>query len=220
MDWKALVLSLKLAGCATAILIGLGLPIAYWLATTRRKWKCVPEALFSLPMVLPPTVLGFYLLVATGPNSPMGALFYEATGRSLPFTFAGLVVALVLCNLPFAIRPFTAAFAAVDPRLVEMSWCLGASRARTFVRVILPLAWPGLLTGVVLAFVHSVGEFGVVLMVGGGIPDVTRTISVSIYDDIQALNYAAAHRAALALTGLSVGVLSCIYAFQRRVLPL
>jgi molybdate transport system permease protein len=220
MDWKALLLSLKLAGCATAILFCLGLPVAYWLATTRRKWKCIPEALCSLPLVLPPTVLGFYLLVATGPNSSIGALFYDATGRALPFTFPGLVVALVLCNLPFAIRPFTAAFAAVDPRLVEMSWCLGALRARTFARVILPLAWPGILTGVVLAFIHSIGEFGVVLMVGGGIPDVTRTISVSIYDDIQALNYAAAHRSALALTGLSVVVLGFIYAVQRRVLPL
>jgi molybdate transport system permease protein len=220
MDWKALVLSLKLAGCATAILIGLGLPIAYWLATTKRKWKCVPEALFSLPLVLPPTVMGFYLLVATGPHSPLGAVIHQGTGRYLPFTFPGLVVALVLCNLPFAIRPFTAAFAAVDPRLVEMSWCLGASRLRTFMRVILPLAWPGVLTGVVMAFAHSIGEFGVVLMIGGAIPEVTRTISVAIYDDIQSLNYAAAHQAALLLTGFAVLVLSFVYAIQRRVLPI
>src|SRR5690606_6256212 len=144
--------------------------------------KFLVEAAVALPLVLPPTVLGFYVLTATGPNSPLGRGFEALTGERLPFTFAGILVGSVLFNLPFAVRPFAAAFAAVDPRLVEASWCLGVSRLGTFFRVVVPLSWQGILTGIVLTFAHTVGEFGVVLMVGGNIPGVTRTLSIAIYD--------------------------------------
>src|SRR5207248_1460553 len=170
-----------------------------------------------LPLVLPPTVLGFYVLAATGPEGLLGRGYEALTGGRLPFTFAGILVGSVLFNLPFAVRPFAAAFAAVDRRLVEASWCLGVSRLGTFFRVVVPLSWPGLLTGLVLTFAHTVGEFGVVLMVGGNIPGVTRTVSISIYDDVQALNYAAAGQTALFLLGLSFVTLAVVFALQRRV---
>src|SRR5262249_27738739 len=155
------------------------------------------EAVVALPLALPPTVRGFYVLPATGPNSALGRGVEALTGGRLPFTFAGILAGSVLFNLPFAVRPFASAFAAVDRRLVEASWCLGVSRLGTFFRVVLPLSWPGVLSGVVLTFAHSVGEFGVVLMVGGNIPGVTRTLSVAIYDDVQALDYASAGRTSL-----------------------
>jgi molybdate transport system permease protein len=210
----------ELAAGTTGILLVLGLPLAYWLASTRWRAKFLVEAVVALPLVLPPTVLGFYILTATGPNSPLGRGFESLSGRRLPFTFAGILIGSVLFNLPFAVRPFTAAFAAVDRKLVEASWCLGVSRLGTLARVILPLSWPGILTGMVLTFAHTVGEFGVVLMVGGNIPGVTRTLSVAIYDDMQALNYESAGQMALMLVAFSFAVLCIVYALQRRVLPL
>ncbi|OWK41892.1 molybdate ABC transporter permease subunit [Fimbriiglobus ruber] len=219
MDWVALGVTAQLAACTTAVLFVLGVPLAYWLATTRWRGKFLVEAVVALPLVLPPTVLGFYILLTTGPGGIVGRGYEAATGGRLPFTFAGILVGSVLFNLPFAVRPFAAAFAAVDRRLVEASWCLGVSRAGTFVRVVLPLAWPGVLAGLVLTFAHTVGEFGVVLMVGGNIPGVTRTLSVAVYDDVQSLDYAAAGRTALALLGFAFAVLCAANALGRRGQP-
>jgi molybdate transport system permease protein len=220
MDWKALSLTAQVAACSTIILLVIGLPLAYWLATTRWRWKFLIEAVVALPLVLPPTVLGFYLLIATGPRSPLGRFFEATVGHALPFSFGGILVGSVLFNLPFAVRPFTAAFASVDRRMVEAAWCLRVSRWATFFRVTLPLAWAGVLTGIILTFAHAVGEFGVVLMIGGNIPDVTRTLSISIYDNVQALDYTTANHEALVLLGFAFSILSVVYALQRRVLPL
>jgi molybdate transport system permease protein len=194
MDWQAIGLSLRLSACTTLVLVVLGLPLAYWLANTRWRGKFFIEAIVALPIVLPPTVLGFYVLMAIGPLSPLGRFYESLFGHRLPFTFQGLLVASVLYSLPFAVQPFISGFAAVDRRLVEASWCIGVSKFATFFRVALPLAWPGVLAGMVLSFAHTVGEFGVVLMIGGNIPGQTRTVSVSIYDEVQALNYAAANQ--------------------------
>ena len=217
MDWVAIWLSVRLATCTTVILCGVGLPLAYWLAVSRWRWKFLLEAVVALPLVLPPTVLGFYVLLAIGPHSPVGQGYTALTGRLLPFSFPGLLIASVLYSLPFAVRPFLAAFAGVDRRLVEASWCLGVSRTATFLRVVVPLSWAGILTGIVLTFAHTVGEFGVVLMVGGNIQGVTRTVSISIYDDVQAMRYAAAGQTALVLLGFSFAALAVVYALQRRV---
>lgn len=219
MDWTAVWVTLKLAACTTAILFVLGLPLAWWAATTRRWWRVLVEASIALPILLPPTVLGFYLLIATGGNSPLGRVVQRTIGSMLPFSFSGILLGSVIYNLPFAVRPFTSAFAAVDRKLVEASWCLGVSRVGTFLRVVFPVSWAGILTGIVLAFAHTVGEFGVVLMLGGDRPGITRTLSVSIYDSVQALDYAAAGRTSLALMAFAFIVLSATYALGRRVLP-
>lgn len=216
MDWTAIGLTAKLAICTTLVLGVSGLPLAYWLATTRWKGKFLVEAVVTLPLVLPPTVLGFYLLLILGPHSPVGQVCDSVTGGSLLFSFPGILIGSVFFNLPFAVRPFCAGFATVDRRLVEASWCLGVSRLGTFFRIVLPLAWPGMLTGLVLTFAHTVGEFGVVLMLGGNIEGVTRTLSIAIYDDVQQLNYAQAHHTALLLLTFAFGVLCVTYAFQRR----
>jgi molybdate transport system permease protein len=220
MDWQAVALTAKLAAVTTAALTVIGLPLAYWLATTRRRWRPIVDAAVAVPLLLPPTVLGFYLLMSTGPNSLIGRLYERLAGGSIPFSFEGVVLASILYNLPFAVRPFAAAFAAVDRRLIEAARCLGAGPLRTFIVVVLPLAWPGVLAGLVLSFAHTVGEFGVVLMVGGNIPGVTRTIAVAIYDDVQALNYAAANQASALLLLFAMVVLTVTYALQRRVVQL
>jgi molybdate transport system permease protein len=204
VDWTAAAVTGKLAAATTAVLFVLGLPLAYWLATTRLPGRGVVAAAVALPLVLPPTVLGFYVLRATA-------------GTGLPFTFAGILLGSVLFNLPFAVRPFAAAFAGVDRRLVEASWCLGVSRLRTFFRIVLPLAWPGIVAGLVLTFAHTVGEFGVVLMVGGNVPGVTRTLSVAVYDDVQALDYAVAGRTAIAMVVFAFVVLWVVQTLGRRV---
>jgi molybdate transport system permease protein len=216
MDTAALALSARLAALTTAALLVLGLPLASWLVTSRFRAKFLVEAIVALPLVLPPTVLGFYLLLGLGPRSPAGRLFEAVAGHPFPFSFAGLLVASVLYSLPFAVQPFAAALAGVDRRLVEASHTLGVSRLGTFLRVTLPLAWPGVLAGAVLTFAHTLGEFGVVLMVGGNIPGRTRTMSVAIFDDVEALEYAAAHRTAGVLLAISFGVLALVYALQRR----
>jgi molybdate transport system permease protein len=217
MDWQAITLSLRLAACTTLVLCALGLPLAYWLAVSRRRWKFLVESVVALPLVLPPTVLGFYVLLAIGPYSPVGQAYESLTGGLLPFTFPGLLIGSVVYCLPFAVRPFAVAFAAVDRRLVEASWCLGVSRAATFVRVVAPLSWTGILTGIILTFAHTLGEFGVVLMVGGNIAGRTRTVSIAIYDDVQALDYASANQTALFLVVVSFAALAVTYALQRRV---
>jgi molybdate transport system permease protein len=218
MDWTAIALSIRLAGATTAILLAIGLPIAYWLAFSPRRWKFLVEAVVALPLVLPPTVLGFYVLLAIGPRSPIGALYARLTGGLLPFSFQGLLLASVLYSLPFTVQPVASAFASVDRKYLEASWCLGVSRAATFRRVLVPLALPGIATGAILSFAHTLGEFGVVLMVGGNIAGVTRTVSISIYDQVQALDYSAASATSLFLLAVSFLVLTLTYALQRRIL--
>ena len=207
MDWGAVWLTMRLATVVTTILFFVGLPLAYWLAMTRWRGRFLVEAVVALPLVLPPTVLGFYLLVAMGPHGPLGLVASRLFGMRLPFTFTGILIGAVLFNLPFAVRPFAAAFAGLDRTLIEASWCLGVSRFETFRRVTLPLCWPGILTGLILTFAHTVGEFGVVLMLGGNIPGVTRTLSISIYDSVQGLDYAAAGQTATVLLVFSFFVL-------------
>lgn len=218
MDWQAIALSLRLAACTMLILLVLGLPLAYWLALTRWRGRFLLEAFIALPIVLPPTVLGFYVLMAIGPLSPLGQFYESLFGSRLPFTFQGLLIASVLFSLPFAVQPFTSAFATVDRRMAEASWCLGVSKLKTFFRITLPLAWPGVVTGMVLSFAHTLGEFGVVLMIGGNIPGATRTVSISIYDEVQALNYEAANQTSLALLLFSFTVLVLTYGLQRKVI--
>jgi molybdate transport system permease protein len=217
MDWQAFWLTIRLAVLVAAALVVIGLPIAYWITYSRWRWKFFAEAVVALPIVLPPTVLGFYVLVALGPRSPLGRWWQALTGQTLAFTFEGLVIGSILYSLPFAVQPFAASFAAVDRKLIAASSTLGASRLQTFFRVILPLSVSGLVTGIALSFAHTMGEFGVVLMVGGNIPGVTRTVSIDIYDQVQAFNYAAANQTALVLLAISFIVLSLVYALNRRV---
>jgi molybdate transport system permease protein len=193
------------------------LPLAAWLAFGRWRGKFLIEAVVALPLVLPPTVLGFYLLLAMGPRSPLGQLWRSLFGRGLAFTFEGLVIASLLYSLPFAVQPLVSAFRNVDPKLVAASSVLGASRLRTFRRVILPLSFSGLVTALVLSFAHTLGEFGVVLMVGGNLPGVTRTVSIAIYDSVEAMDYGGAGSLALVLLLISFAALSIVYAVNRRV---
>lgn len=220
MDWQAIRLSLALASATTLILLAIGLPIAYWLASSRWRFKFLVEAVVALPLVLPPTVLGFYVLLAIGPRGPLGRLYELAAGSRLAFSFEGLLLASVLYSLPFAVQPFAAAIAGVDRRLIEASWCLGVSQPATFLRVIAPLALPGIVTGMVLSFAHTLGEFGVVLMVGGNLPGRTRTVSIAIYDQVQALDYAGAFETSTLLLLVSFAVLAVTYLMQRRLLAI
>lgn len=215
MILQALTLTLRLAVIVSAILLILGLPIAHWLAFSRGRGRFLVEALVSLPIVLPPTVLGFYVLIAIGPLSPIGRWYHSLTGHGLAFTFEGLVIGSVLYSLPFAVQPMSASFVSVDRKLLDASALLGASRWRTFWRVVLPLGMPGILTGVVLSFAHTLGEFGVVLMIGGNIPGATQTVSILIYDQVQALDYAAANRTALVLLLLCFALLASLHALRR-----
>ena len=217
MDGQAFWLTVRLSALVAAILVVIGLPLAYWITYSRWRWKFLAEAVFALPIVLPPTVLGFYVLVALGPHSPLGRGWEALTGHTLAFTFEGLVIGSIVYSLPFAVQPFAASFSAVDSRLVAASQTLGASRIRTCFRVILPLSRSGLVTGVALSFAHTMGEFGVVLMVGGNIPGVTRTVSIDIYDKVQAVNYSGAYATALILLAISFATLSVVYALNRRV---
>lgn len=217
MDWQAFLLTVKLAVLVTAILLVLGLPIAYWLTYSRRRWKFLIEAVVGMPLVLPPTVLGFYILLALGSKSPLGRWWESLTGHTLAFTFEALVIGSVIYSLPFTVQPLAAAFSTVDRKFVAASATLGASRLRTFFRIILPLSVSGLLTAIALTFAHTMGEFGVVLMVGGNIPGVTRTVSIDIYDQVQATNYASANQTALVLLAISFVALSLVYALNRRV---
>jgi molybdate transport system permease protein len=216
MDWSAIVLSLRLAAATTLILLVVGVPLGAWLTFSHRPGRWVVDAVVALPLVLPPTVLGFYVLVALGPRSPIGHAYETITGSPIVFSFEGLLVASVLYSLPFAVQPFAAAFAAVDRTLIETAWCLGASRARTLRQIVIPLARPGIIAGLVLSFAHTMGEFGVVLMVGGNLPGSTRTVSISIYDDVQAFNYARAGRTAALLLAFSFVVLAMTYRRMRR----
>ena len=185
MDWQAIALTARLSASTAALLFFIGLPLAYWLATTKVRWRVFVEAIVALPLVLPPTVIGFYILVALGPKSPLGRFWEGRFDAQLPFSFTGLLIASVLYSLPFAVQPFTAALRSVDKNLIEAAQSIGAPPLRAFWQITIPLCWPGILAGLVLSFAHTLGEFGVVLMVGGNIPGVTRTVSISIYDSVQ-----------------------------------
>ena len=217
MDWSAIFLTLRLALVVCIVELIIGTPIAVWLSFTRWRWKFLAESLVALPIVLPPTVLGFYVLVALGSNSPIGRWYAALTGHGLPFTFQGLTIASVIASMPFAVQPMTAAFSQVDRNLINASSMLGASRIRTFLRVVFPLSISGVVTGFVLSFAHTLGEFGVVLMVGGNIPGVTRTVAIEIYDHVQSFDYPGANRLALLLMAFSFITLSITYSLNRRV---
>ncbi len=210
MNWEALLTTLKLALATSVILMLIALPLSYWVAFSKWRWKFLVEAVVALPLVLPPTVLGFYVLIALGPQSPLGRF-------DLPFTFGGLVIASVVYSLPFAVQPIAAAFGAVERKYIEASWMLGVSNLETFFRVIVPQSRAGVVTGFVLSFAHTLGEFGVVLMVGGDIPGVTRTLSIDIYDQVQSLNYSSAAITSAVLLIISFMILSIVYGLNRKV---
>ena len=214
MDWSALHVSLTLAALTTLALLPVGLALARWLAVTAWAGRPVVEALLLLPLLLPPTVIGFYFLVAFGQGSDMGA-WLAASGIRLVFTLEGLLLVSVLVNLPFMVQPIQRAFAAVPHSLREAAWVSGLSTWQTFWRIELPLAWPGLLAGMALTVAHTLGEFGVVLMVGGNIEGETRTLSVSLYDKVQGMDLQSAHVMALALVGVSLLALTLVLAFDR-----
>lgn len=216
MDWTAILLSIRLALIVSVMLLLIGVPLAYWLTFSPWRWKFLFEAVVALPLVLPPTVLGFYVLMALGSRSPIGRAWEAWTGHGLAFTFEALVVASILYSLPFGVQPIATAFSQIDRRLMEASAILGASRWRTFWRVIVPLSLNGVAAAAVLTFAHTLGEFGVVLMVGGNLPGVTRTVSVAIYDDVQSFNLASAHQTALLLLLFSFLTLSAVYGLLRR----
>lgn len=215
-DWQAIGLTLKVAALTTAILLLLGTPLAWWLTRSDSWLKKPVGALVSLPLILPPSVLGFYLLVLMGPQGPVGQ-WTQALGLGLlPFTFSGLVVGSVLYSLPFMVQPVQNAMQAMGTRPLEVAASLRASPLDTFFNVVLPLCKPGLVSGVIMSFAHTVGEFGVVLMVGGNIPGVTRVVSVQIYDHVEAMDYADAHRLAAVMLGFSFLVLLGLHTYQGR----
>ena len=216
MNWPAIWLSLRLAAIVCFILLVLGIPVAYWIAFSHRRWKFLVEAVVALPLVLPPTVLGYYMLLALGPRGPLGGIAESLFSARLPFSFPGLVIASVLYSFPFAVQPMVNAFGSVDRKLLDAAAVLGASRGRIFRSIILPMAKAGVITGAVLSFAHTIGEFGVVLMVGGNIPGVTQTISIAIYDEVQALDYALAARTSALLLIFSFATLALVYALNRR----
>lgn len=210
-DIEALWLTLRLAAIVTLLLLMIGIPTAWWLCRTRCRWKGLISAIIALPLVLPPTVLGFYLLLAMGPNGPVGQLT-EALGIGLlPFTFGGLVLGSIIYSLPFVVQPIQNAMEAIGERPLEVAATLGANPRDTFFNVVLPLARPGILTATILGFTHTLGEFGVVLMIGGNIPGATRVISVQIYDHVEAMDYAQAHWLAATMVLFSFVVLAILY---------
>ncbi|RTL54357.1 MAG: molybdate ABC transporter permease subunit [Rhodocyclaceae bacterium] len=213
-DWSAIRLTLALAGLTTILLLLIGTPIAWWLARTASAWKRPVSAVVTLPMVLPPTVLGFYLLVLMGPEGPVGRLTQALGLGLLPFTFSGLVVASLFYSLPFAVQPLQQAFEAIGERPLEVAATLRASPLDTFFTVVLPLARPGFVTAAVMSFAHTIGEFGVVLMIGGNIPDRTRVLSVQIYDHVEALEFTQGHWLAGGLLVFSFCVLLVLYRFN------
>jgi molybdate transport system permease protein len=214
---ESLWLSIRLAFCVATLLMFIAMPLAYWISRTRWRGKFLIESIVALPLVLPPTVLGLYLLLAMGSNGPLGKLWTAWFGHTLAFSFSGLIVASILYSLPFAVQPMVTAFESVDPRLLDAAAVLGANPWRAFRQVLLPLSLSGVITAFVLSFAHTLGEFGVVLMVGGNIPGATRTVSIDIYDHVQSLEYGDANRSALSLLLISFAVLATIFAVNRRI---
>ena len=215
--WRAIQLTLELASLTTLILLVLATPLAWWLARTHSAWRAPVAAIVALPLVLPPTVLGFYLLVALGPNGPLGQFTLFMGWGTLPFTFGGLLLGSVIYSLPFAVQPIQHAFEAIGRRPLEVAATLRASPLDAFFTVAVPLALPGFLTAGILTFAHTVGEFGVVLMIGGNIPGVTRVASVQIYDHVEAMEYSDAHRLAAVMLGFSFIVLMALHLYNQRV---
>lgn len=215
-DLTALFITLKLAAITTLILLVIGTPVAWWLARTRWRFKFILEAVIALPLVLPPTVLGFYLLITLGPHGPVGGLMQWLGGQSLAFTFTGLVIGSVFYSMPFVIQPLQDAFSSIGRRPLEVAATLRASPLDQFFTVAIPMARPGFLTAAVLGFAHTVGEFGVVLMIGGNIPGETQVLSIAIYDHVESLEYANAHWLSGGLLLLSFLMLISIYALNRR----
>lgn len=218
-DATAIWLTLQLAAVTTAILLVIGMPLAWWLARTGTQTRPLVEALVALPLVLPPTVIGFYLLLVMSPAAPLGAFWVQMTGHSLTFSFAGLVIGSVIYSLPFAVQPMQAGFAALDHGQVEAARTLGAGRLNAFLSIILPQASRSILTAAVLSFVHTLGEFGVVLMIGGNIPGRTQVVSIRVFNHVENLDYAAAHALSLILIAGSFITLLAIYALNRSARP-
>ncbi len=217
MDWTALFLSIELAAVTVLLLLPVGILAGRRLAYGNFPGKGLIEAAVALPLILPPTVLGYYLLIGFGAASPVGQLWQAAFGRQLVFTFEGLVLASMIFNLPFAIQPMQRGFEAIAPELRAAAACCGMRPWRAFLKVELPLAWPGVLTAMVLSFAHTMGEFGIVLMVGGSIPAETRTVAIAIYDRVQAFDEAAAGRMSAVLLAVSLTAIAFSYAFSRRI---
>nr|WP_261842771.1 molybdate ABC transporter permease subunit [Aliamphritea ceti] len=215
-DLDALLITLQLAGVTTLILLLIGTPFAWWLARSRWRYKFLIEAVVALPLVLPPTVLGFYMLIALGPDGPVGSLVKSMGGDPLPFSFTGLVIGSVFYSLPFVVQPLQNAFRAIGRRPLEVAATLRAAPLDRFFSVVMPLARPGFLTAAVLGFAHTLGEFGVVLMIGGNIPGETQVVSIAIYDHVEALEYGQAHWLAGGLLALSFVMLMAVYALNRR----
>ena len=209
-------LSIQLALVTTVVLVIVGTPIAWWLSQTNTRWKPAIQAVVAMPIVLPPTVLGFYLLILLGPDGAIGGWWVQLTGSALTFSFAGLVIASCVYSLPFAVQPMQTAFEALPRTYLERAWTLGATRLDAFFSIAVPLSIRGFVSGIVLSFAHTLGEFGVVLMVGGNIPGETRVVSIAIYDHVETLNYAAAHRMSLVLLGFAFVVLAAMFVFDRR----
>ena len=214
LDWGPIFLTLKLSAIATLILLVISIPLAYWLAYSKKRIKPIIDTMVSMPLVLPPTVLGFYLLVAFSPNSFMGALLDEWFGLRLIFSFEGLVLASIIYSLPFMVQPIQSGFYNLPKNLSEASYVLGSSKFKTLIKVLLPNIKSSLLTGVVLTFAHTIGEFGVVLMIGGNIPDKTRVASIAIYDEVESLNYAAANQYSLILFSIAFIILLSVNLFN------
>jgi len=215
-DLIALFVTLKLASISTIVLIVIGTPIAWWLSHSHWRYKYFVEAIIALPLILPPTVLGFYLLVSLGPNGPIGGLSSAMGGESLAFTFTGLVIGSVVYSMPFVIQPLQNAFSAIGQRPLEVAATLGASPIDRFFSIALPMARPGFITASVLGFAHTLGEFGVVLMIGGNIPGSTQVVSISIYDHVEALEYGQAHALSASLLLFSFVLLLIVYGANRR----
>ena len=216
MDFGPLWLSAQLALVTTVILILLGAPLAWWLSQTRSRLQPVVQAIVAMPIVLPPTVLGFYLLIVLGPNGAIGGWWVKLTGDTLTFSFTGLVIASCIYSLPFAVQPMQNAFESLSKKNIEAAWTLGASKLDAFFSVAVPLSRRGFISAIVLAFAHTLGEFGVVLMVGGNIPGETRVVSIAIYDHVETLNYAAAHQLSLALIVFAFVTLFSMFLINRR----
>jgi len=216
MDWQALEVSIKLALLTCASLLPIGLGIAYLLAKSNFMGRGVVEAIITLPLVLPPTVLGYFLLVGMDNDSAMGSLFVSLTGESLAFSFAGLWFASIIYSLPFAVQPMLRSMENIAPEIREAAWCSGLSKWKTFFKIELPLAWPGIITAMVLSFSHTLGEFGVVLMIGGNIAGETRTLSIAIYDSVLAFEHQQAQTMSLILLAIALVTISIVYTFNRR----
>lgn len=216
MDSQALWLTLRLAAVTTALLLCLAIPLSFWLAYGRARWRPVIEAAATLPLLLPPTVLGFYLLVLLGPRTAAGRLLIHIAGHPIAFSFSGLVIGSMIYSLPFAVQPIVSGFSAIAPEILDAAKLLGAGRLRTLLEIVLPLSRRSVFAAAILCFTHTVGEFGVVLMIGGDIPGATRTLSIAMYDQVQDFRYAAANHTALLLLAVSLIALIFVYGWGRQ----